>query len=148
MEYLVRPYSASDRAEWLRLRIALWPDESRDELEAEIGWWLAQEDTAVFVAEAGNGTLIGFAEVSIHTEAPSCITNRIGFLEGWYVDPRFRRHGIGRALNAAAEQWARERGCTEMASDTNEGYPVSPAAHRALGYRQIDDTLNFAKRLG
>jgi GNAT superfamily N-acetyltransferase len=85
-------------------------------------------------------------EVAIHANAPGCVTDRIGFLEGWYVDPLFRRQGIGSALNAVAEAWARDRGCAEMASDTTEEYPASPAAHRGVGYTQVD-SFNFAKRL-
>ena len=142
----IRTYQHSDNEERLRMRIALWPDHSSEELEEEMEWWPAQPDTDIFVADAGDATLLGFAEVSIHTEAPGCTTNRIGFLEGWYVDPAYRRQGIGRALNTAAEQWARERGCTEMASDTKEQYPISPSAHVGIGYSRVSE-FDFAKRL-
>lgn len=143
---VVRSYQPCDNAEWLRMRCALWPDESPEELASELVTSVPCEETAVFVADAGDGALIGFAEVSIHTEAPGCTTNRIGFLEGWHVDPAYRSQGIGRALNAAAEQWARERGCTEMASDTNESYPISPSAHLGIGYTRVNE-FDFAKRL-
>jgi aminoglycoside 6'-N-acetyltransferase I len=46
-----------------------------------------------------------------------------------------------------AEQWAREKGCSEMASDTwleNEG---SIAAHQKLGYHEADRLVHFVKRL-
>jgi len=142
----VRSHRQTDNAEWLRMRHALWPDESLEELASELEAWATGDETAAFFADAGDGALIGFAEVSIHTEAPGCTTNRIGFLEGWYVDPGYRRQGIGRALNAAAEQWARERGCTEMASDTNESYPLSPTAHLGIGYSRVSE-FDFAKQL-
>jgi aminoglycoside 6'-N-acetyltransferase I len=41
-------------------------------------------------------------------------------------------------LVEAAEKWASEQGCREMASDTNPDYPVSPAAHAALGYLEVE----------
>ncbi len=69
---------------------------------------------------------------------PGCKTERIGYLEAWYVDPDCRGHGVGRALVAAGEEWARAAGCREMASDTNPSYPVSPAAHAALGYKEVE----------
>jgi aminoglycoside 6'-N-acetyltransferase I len=128
------------------MRCALWPDEPPAELESELDAWTSAGETAVFVADPGDGALVGFVEVAIHANAPGCVTDRIGFLEGWYVDPLFRRQGIGSALNAVAEAWARDRGCAEMASDTTEEYPASPAAHRGVGFTQVD-SFNFAKRL-
>jgi GNAT superfamily N-acetyltransferase len=41
----------------------------------------------------------------------------VGFVEGWFVREPFRNRGVGRELMRAAEQWARARGCREMASE-------------------------------
>jgi aminoglycoside 6'-N-acetyltransferase I len=71
----------------------------------------------------------------------------VGFLEGWYVAETHRRRGVGAALLRAAEDWAREQGCTEMASDTwldNEG---SQRAHEALGFEEVDRCVNYRKSL-
>ena len=95
------------------------------------------EHQPVFVAEDPNGGLCGLMEVAIHTSAPGCTTQRVGYLEAWYVDPAWRKQGIGRRLVAAAESWAIMQGCREMASDTNQGYPVSPTAHAQLGYETV-----------
>ena len=53
-------------------------------------------------------------------------------------DPDWRGKGIGRALVAQVENWAREQGCVEMASDTTPFYPLSPQAHEALGYEEVE----------
>lgn len=47
----------------------------------------------------------------------------------------------------AGEQWARYKGCTEMASDTTSNYPLSPAAHRALGYQEVKRKFYYRKSL-
>ncbi len=75
------------------------------------------------------------------------MTGPVGYVEGWYVDPAWRRRGVGRRLVEAAEAWARSRGCTEMASDTTSEYPDSPAVHRALGYSIARSCLCFRKEL-
>ncbi|HEU5088623.1 MAG TPA: GNAT family N-acetyltransferase, partial [Roseiflexaceae bacterium] len=62
----------------------------------------------------------------------------IGYLEGWYVDPDYRGQSVGRTLVEQAEAWARAQGCLEMASDTTPSYPLSPAAHAALGYHEVE----------
>src|SRR5207244_13259137 len=93
------------------------------------------------------GGLCGFVELSLRPWAEGCGTSPVGYIEAWYVDPDVRRRGIGRALFAAGEAWARERGCTEMGSDAELWHVVSQAAPRALGYREDVRTVAFAKRL-
>jgi len=76
-----------------------------------------------------------------------CRTNNVGFIEGWYVKPEYRQKGIGKLLVRKAESWAISKGCREMDSDTNERYPISPIAHKALGYKEVDTPLNYKKSL-
>ncbi len=138
MRVIVRRLGEDDAAGWLRLRRALWPDQDPDELQREMEEIRADsEGQPVFVAEGPDGRLCGLLEVSIRSSAPGCTSDRIGYLEGWYVDPAWRNQGLGRRLVMAAEAWARAAGCREMASDTTPGYPLSPGAHGALGYQEV-----------
>ncbi len=139
----IRSVQPADAAEWLRLRVALWPDSTPEQEAAEIAEFLAHPDVplpmlyAAFVCERTDGSLCGLAEGAIHSEAPGCTTERIGYLEAWYVDPDTRQQGTGSALARAVEDWARAQGCREMASDTTPSYPLSAAAHAALGYTEV-----------
>lgn len=136
----VRRVTAFDRGAWAAMRADLWPEESVEAHVAEVGRFLqgtAREPSAVLVAETGDGKLVGFAELSIRAYAEGCATDRVGYLEGWYVAPRLRRRGIGRALLRAALDWARAQGCAEFASDTGETNSASAAAHRALGFTDV-----------
>ena len=101
----------------------------------------------VFVAERPDGGFCGLMEVAIRDKAPGCTTTKIGYLEAWYVDPDWRRQGVGRLLVEAAEAWAIAQGCTEMASDTDAGYPLSPTAHDRLGYQEVGREIFFRKGL-
>jgi len=141
---MIRLVQPDDAAEWLRMRMALWPDSTPDKEAHEIAHFLADPPRpplpmlhAAFVCPRPEGGLCGLVEVSIRRTAPGCETDRIGYLEAWYVDPDWRERGVGRALVDAAEAWARAEGCREMASDTDPGYPLSPAAHDALGYAEV-----------
>lgn len=136
---IIRRLQATDDAEWLRLRQALWPDFTIAELRQEMSAIVADaEQQVVFVAERPHGGLCGLVELSIHSTAPGCESNRIGYLEAWYVDSAWRQQGVGRRLVNAAEDWARSAGCQEMASDTTPEYPLSPQAHAALGYQEVE----------
>jgi aminoglycoside 6'-N-acetyltransferase I len=132
------------------MRVALWPDATAAEHDAEVRRFFvdaAGEPLAVFVAEDPRNGLIGFAEVSIRPYAEGCTTKRVGYLEGWYVDPGFRRQGIGRALVRASEHWARSQGCSEFASDAEADNQVSALAHAALGFAEVGLVRCFRKAL-
>lgn len=144
----IRRLTHHDVDEWLRLRMALWPHHDPDELRSEAGDILLRlESDPVFVAERDRGGLCGMVEVSIRPRAEKCRTENVGYLEGWYVDPDMRRSGVGRRLVEEAENWARGKGCLEMASDTTPRYPDSPAAHKALGYEEVQRKIHFRKEL-
>ena len=130
------------------MRLALWPEESREQHRKEMEMVLSKSDRyAVFVCQAGQGDLVGFAEVSLREWAEGCVSSPVGYLEGWYVAESFRGQGIGRALLSASEDWARSQGCTEMASDTDIGNEASEAAHKKLGFEIAGRVVAFRKDL-
>jgi len=145
----VRPVTPSDAVAWLSMRNALWPEEGEKSHHTEIARFLAGELKgllSVLVAD-DNGELLGFAELNIRPYAEGCNTDRVGFLEGWYVMPEARRRGIGRALVLAAEAWARSQGCTEFASNTLAENDLSRVAHHALGFEEVEVVRCFRKDL-
>jgi len=144
---VIRLVEERDTAQWLRMRMALWPAHTVDEMRAEMAELRADESSPVFVAERVDGTLGGFVEAGLRKYADGCDTSPVGYIEGWYVDADLRGQGIGRALVRAAEQWALERCCLEMGSDTWIDNEVSYRAHLAIGYEEAERLIHFKKRL-
>lgn len=145
---VIRPLREQDREHWIQLRKALWPGESLEDLdvpEENVEQHCTKEP--VYVCEDEDGSLCGMIELSIRPHAEGCKTRRVGYIEGWYVVPQYRNRGIGRLLVQAAENWAREQGCVEMGSDTTPDYPISPIAHKALGYEEVQRTIHYRKAL-
>lgn len=146
----VRPLQPGDGPAWLRLRRALWPEGSEAEHAHEIAAFFAgrsDDPLAVLVAVDATNGVLGFVELSIRHHAEGCTTNRVTYLEGWYVVPELRRQGVGAALVRAAEAWARTQGCTEFASDAARTNDVSAAAHAAVGFAQVGEIRCFRKAL-
>ena len=143
----VRRAAVADAGALARLRHALWPEGPVEHHRGELDRFFAGSQAApVLVAEDRSG-LVGFAELSIRPYAEGCETERVGFLEGWFVVPAARHCGVGRKLVAAAEAWARSVGCTEFASDAEADNESSAAAHRALGFEDVGLIRCFRKDL-
>ncbi len=147
MSFSIRRATPEDKPEWLRMRQGLWPEAPMDYLALDLDDLLADEESAIFVASESQGQLIGFIEVSLRGYGEGCETSPVGYIEAWYVDPHVRGQKLGRDLVYTAEQWAREQGCTEMASDTWLDNDVSIEAHKKLGYWEVDRLVHFVKHL-
>jgi aminoglycoside 6'-N-acetyltransferase I len=145
---IVRPLRESDLSGWFRLRRLLWDGLEEGEHKAEmLDIYEHSDSQLVLVAESGEGGLIGFLEASIRPFVEDCHTDNVGYLEGWFVEPEFRRSGVGAKLVAEAENWALRKGCTEMASDSEVGNDDSLSAHQSLGYLITSKLVHLRKDL-
>jgi len=146
--FTIRRATMHDRDAWLEMRQALWPDFPKLEHVREIEVTITTKTDVVFVAESQSGQVVGFVEASLRSFADGCETSPVGYIEGWFVRSEHRRQGIGQALVAAAEQWAIELGCVEMASDARIENAVSQQSHLAMGYEETGRLVCFKRRLG
>ena len=101
-----------------------------------------------FIVHSAAGEPIGLAEVALRTDyVNGTQTSPVAFLEGLYVIPRERRHGVAAALVEQVAEWARERGCRELASDALLDNEASHAVHRALGFGETERVVCFKRML-
>jgi aminoglycoside 6'-N-acetyltransferase I len=144
----VRASRPADAAEWLRLRSALWPDESG--LAGGIADYFARggDGGVTLVAERAEGGLGAMLEVGLRAYAEGCATSPVAYVEGLFVDTDLRRRGVAAALLAAAEVWARATGHRELASDALLDNAQSHAWHHNMGFAEIERIVCFRKALG
>jgi aminoglycoside 6'-N-acetyltransferase I len=147
MSFTIRRATQGDKSGWLLMRKGLWPEAPIDYLTFDLDAKLANPNYVVFVASQAEEGLIAFIEAGLREYAEGCETSPVGYIEAWYVDERVRGHQVGRELVQTAEQWAREKGCKEMASDTWLENESSIAAHLKLGYAEVERLVHFVKRL-
>jgi aminoglycoside 6'-N-acetyltransferase I len=147
MSYTIRRATHEDKPEWVRMRQGLWPDAPIEYLDYDLDEILADSTQAVFVASRADGSLVAFVEASLREYAEGCETSPVGYIEAWYVDLPVRGQKLGREMVRMAEAWAREKGCTEMASDTWLENEASIQAHLKMGYEEVERLVHFLKRL-
>src|SRR4051812_2182105 len=147
---LIRPVEPGDRAEWLRMFRSLYEGTVDDDHAEDVDGFLAGHPAvhtrAVFVCEREDGGLCGMLELSLRNYAEGC-EGETPYVESWYVDAGVRGTGVGARLMRAAEEWARGRGYTEMASDTLLDNHASERAHLALGFEVVERAIHFRKVL-
>jgi aminoglycoside 6'-N-acetyltransferase I len=141
--------TSADQPGWLDMRLALWPDASEEEHRGYMAISLTQPERHVqFVVYDEQRRPLGFIEGSVRGDyVNGTESSPVGFVEGVYVSPGWRRRGIARQLFEAVADWARARGCRELASDALIDNDASQRAHLALGFRETERVVYFTKRL-
>ena len=149
MKSVIERCSSLDQPGWLDFRLALWPDATAEEHRGYMAISLAQPERFLqLMIYDEQKQPIGFIEGSIRNDyVNGTETSPVGFVEGVYVTPAWRRRGIARRLFAAIGDWARARGCRELASDALLENEASQHAHRALGFRETERVVYFTRPL-
>ena len=128
------------------MRKGVWPDVPDDYLDYDMDDVLSSDKNVVLFALI-EGTPVGMIEAHLRESAEGCFSSPVGYIEAWFVDEKLRGTGVAGLLTQAAEDWAREKGCTEMASDTWLDNEASIRAHVKLGYDEVERLVHFVKKL-
>jgi ribosomal protein S18 acetylase RimI-like enzyme len=96
---------------------------------------LADEEAAWLVTERSS-EIVGFvnARVKQAADRPMLVPRRYVHVESLVVRASSRRAGVGRALLAAAEEWAAERGLAEIELNVWEFNQQAIGFYEQLGY--------------
>ena len=124
-----------------RFEHAIEPDRRVDsdvaeEFYAIITDRIAKKNGCMLIAESSDGQALGWAaaceednEIYVHAEEKT-----YGHIAELYVIEEFRGRGIGRALIAACEDWARERGLKVIMIGVLARNPRAHSVYRGEGF--------------
>ncbi len=147
MGFSIRRCDAADLAEWARLRQALWPDGSVEEHASEIAAALPDGILRGYLAIGEDERAVGFAEVSIRRYANGSTQSPVPFLEGIWIVPEYRQHGIGGLLIERISADCTAQGFVELCSDAEIDNLVSHHAHESWGFAETERVVYFRKPL-
>lgn len=96
---------------------------------------LDDDETCVRVAEDA-GEVVGYVFASLEPVSWKDLRGPCGYVHDVYVDARARKQGAGRALLAAAIEWIRAHGRTQVVLMSKAGNATAQRLFAAVGFRQ------------
>ena len=132
MSFTVRPGHSEDLPS-----IIPWTTDTfswGDYVPGRLPRWLEDDESEVLVCVNARDQVIALAHVKM-------LSPEEGWLEAARVHPDHRRSGLGKALNDAGVEWARERGAAvvRLAAEADNEPAISQV--QGLGYRQTSAWL-------
>jgi aminoglycoside 6'-N-acetyltransferase I len=130
---------------WAQLCHELWPHNTvQDMLEAYDHGDYQNE----YVAKTGD-VCAAFISLSVRTDYVEGKTGSkpVGYVEGIYVRPEYRKRGIAKELVDFAKKWSDDQGCSMLASDCALSNEESRSFHNALGFHEAGVQVHFTMHL-
>ncbi|HET3536540.1 TPA: aminoglycoside 6'-N-acetyltransferase, partial [Streptococcus pneumoniae] len=91
---------------------------------------------------------VGLALCSLRFDyVEGCKYSPVGFLEGIIVDEEYRLKDIAKNLCTKCEEWAKNKGCKEFASDCTLTNTDSIRFHLNIGFQEANRIIHFKKKL-
>lgn len=129
------------------MAIILYKHNERGYLRQKFYDLIVDSNCAIYIISEAD-TKIGFAQVQLRYDyVEGTNSSPVGYLEGIFVRKEYRKQGYAHILLKKCEEWARENGCTEFASDCELLNDKSLAFHLAVGFLETNRIICFKKSL-
>lgn len=130
-----------------KIAIKMWKNHTLDELTKEFEDIIKYKESAIFLLSINN-QVVGFAQCQLrHDYVEGTDSRPVGYLEGIYIEQEFRHKGYAKELLTRCEEWAKEKGCSEFASDCELDNNISLGFHLNMGFTEVNRIICFAKQL-
>ena len=147
MKMKVKKISKKNLKEVARMSLALWTDSSLEEEYEDAEEVLRSKKKTCFLLK-DKGAYVGYISLSLRKEYVDGMTSSpLTYIEGIYVDPAYRRQGLGEQLIALGAEWGKEKGCSQYASDTALYNTASISMHKKNGFKEVSRVVCFVKDL-
>ena len=144
---MIRQATLDDLRAAAAMAMRLWPGMSLEERADDLRPLFENPEAAVFLAWK-DGTPVGYAQCQLrHDYVEGCEESPVGYLEGLYVEPECRGTGLAARLLDSCQEWSKQQGCTEFASDCELDNEMSLRFHLKNGFEEAGRIICFVKKL-
>lgn len=139
-------FDSQDFDSLLKMSLKLWTKVAESDLRNLLKQVHVRKHQKILISKNSEKENIGFAIFSIRTDYVEGSKNTpTGYLEGIFVEPDFRKHGIAKRLVELGEAWLKENACTQIGSDTWLTATASRDFHKKMGFREEEELVHFLK---
>lgn len=146
-KFQIKPMAESDFADWLSMCNQLHTDNTSEQNEKDLRQIQKDSRYEPFIARHESGKAAGYIELSTRTDyVEGSDSSPVGYVESIFVQPEYRKHGLGRQMIEWAEDWCRQKGFTQLGSDALMDNSDSHAFHKSVGFT-AEPIMTFIKNL-
>lgn len=139
--------SSNNLKQLTELVLEFWNDCSFDE-EFESYKSIIDSENEICYLVKQQEDYVAFIHLSIRNDYVEGATELpVAYIEGIYVKPDYQKQGIAGSLIKVAEDWAKQKGLNQIASDTDLNNLVSIDFHHKTGFTEVERIVCFIKNL-
>ncbi len=144
---MIKKAEIKDSTTLAHMAVMMWQNSNISELEEEFKEIIHNDNAVVFIKFIDEQS-VGFAQCQLRFDyVEGTQTSPVGYLEGVFVLEQYRSNGYAKELLKACEQWAKDKNCSEFASDCELDNYNSYKFHMAAGFKEANRIICFKKEL-
>ncbi len=144
---MIKQATGADALTLAKLAIQMWDSHTLSELETDFAEIISSQNAACFIKYVENQP-IGFAQCQLRYDyVEGTETSPVGYLEGIFIQQEFRHKGFAKELLQECQRWAKEKECSEFASDCEIDNIDSLKFHLAMGFEEANRIICFRKEI-
>ena len=144
-KYMIKRAGIEDAKVLAELAIQMWMDHVPEDLSEEFRRLVMNDDAVCFIKLVDDKPT-AFAQCQLrHDYVEGTESSPVGYLEGIFVSEAYRKKGYAAELLSECEKWAKEKGCSEFASDCELDNEDSLKFHMASGFEEANRIICFRK---
>lgn len=138
----------SDFDSFIGMSQKLWKEIDKDDLVKLLEQTTNADKFNVILAKNSDNMNVGFSIFSIRTDyVEGAMNSHTGYLEGIYVEEDYRKLGIAKEFIQIGEGWCKEKGCSQIGSDTWLTDQESRDFHKKVGFWEEEEVVHFLKNI-
>jgi len=137
---MIIPVTENNEKIWAKMCVDLWPNDKIEEFLIARKNGEYDNEFLYFYDEE----FIGFLSLSIKNDYVEGTSSRpVGYIEGIYVIPKYRKKGIAKNMVEFAKKWSKENNCKQIASDCLIDNNISRTFHNKIGFKEANTIIHF-----